>query len=70
MKIKIDTENGNIKAVNMELNPIEFMLLRKILNLTCVYTELKESEIQTAGRMYKELDGQLKHTQRQQNPNG
>lgn len=64
MKIDIETENKNIKSVNLNLNPLEFALMRKIFNLTCVYTELNETDGQTAAEIYKTLDGELKKRQR------
>ena len=64
MNANIETENGNIKSVNLNLNPLEFALMRKILNLTCVYTELNETDGRTAAEIYKTLDGELKKRQR------
>ena len=64
MKINIETENNNIKSVNLNLNPLEFALIRKIFNLTCVYTELNETDGQTATEIYKTLDGELRKRQR------
>jgi hypothetical protein len=64
MKINIETENNNIKSVNLNLNPLEFAIMRKIFNLTCVYTELNETDGQTAAEIYKTLDGELKKRQR------
>ena len=64
MKINIETENKNIKSVNLNLNPLEFALMRKIFNLTCVYTELNETDGRTAAEIYKTLDGELKKRQR------
>ena len=64
MKIDIETENNNIKSVNLNLNPLEFALMRKIFNLTCVYTELNETDGQTAAEIYKTIDGELRKRQR------
>ena len=64
MKIDIETENKNIKSVNLNLNPLEFALMRKIFNLTCVYAELNETDGRTAAEIYKTLDGELKKRQR------
>lgn len=64
MKINIETENNNIKSVNLNLNPLEFALMRKIFNLTCVYTELNETDGQNAAEIYKTIDGELKKRQR------
>ena len=64
MNAKIETENGNIKSVNLNLNPLEFAIMRKIFNLTCVYTELNETDGRTAAEIYKTLDGELRKRQR------
>ena len=64
MNANIETENGNIKSVNLSLNPLEFALMRKIFNLTCIYTELNEKDGQTAAEIYKTLDGELRKRQR------
>ena len=65
MKLRIETENGNIQNVILKINPVEFQLIKQLLNLKCVYTELSIPDRQTAESLYKDIDGQLKEIQRQ-----
>ena len=53
MTTNLNTENGNIKNINIELTPLEFLTLKQILNLNCVYAELTETDRQTAEQIFK-----------------
>ena len=37
--------------MSIDFNPLEFALIRNIFNLTCVYTELNETDGQTAAEI-------------------
>ena len=64
MNIKLDTENGNIKSIKANMTPTEFFVIRQILNFNCVYSELKETDRETAENMYKDINRQLKENQK------
>ena len=60
MNIKIDAENNTIKKVNIEMNPVEFMLFRHMLNLGAVHTELHEVDSRLANQMFHEIEEYIK----------
>lgn len=62
MKVIIENKENCINSVCLELQPVEFVLIRQILNLKSVYEELNTTDGQTAERMYKELNEQMKQT--------
>lgn len=56
MNITIDSDKNIIKKVNIELTPVEFMLIRQTLNLRSINTELNEKDRLMAERMYRQID--------------
>ena len=56
MDINIDSDKNIIKKVNIELTPVEFMLIRQTLNLRSINTELNETDRLLAERMYRQID--------------
>lgn len=55
MKLNIEAEKNTIKKVNIEMNPVEFMLLRHMLNLGAIHTELHEVDSRLANQMFHEI---------------
>ena len=64
MKIKINAEDGFVKSVDLICSPIEFMIIKNILNLKAIEDVLREEDIKMAEIMYKEIDKQLKEMQK------
>lgn len=64
MKLNIEVEKNIVKGVTADLTPTEFMLLRHILNLACVHTELNEIDGRLASQMYREIEEYLKEKQK------
>lgn len=64
MNIKIDSSHNIVNKVSLDLNPTEFMLVRHILNLTCVHTELHEVDSRLASKMYREIEEYIKEKQK------
>lgn len=64
MKVEIKADGKIIKNVNCELSPIEFMLLRKILNLASVHTNLNEIDGRLASKMYREIEEYIRERQK------
>ena len=64
MTIRINSEDGYIKSIDVNCSPVEFMIIRQILNLKAIDDVLNEVDIKTAEKMYKEIDKQLKEMQK------
>ena len=64
MTIRINSEDGYIKSIDVNCSPVEFMIIRQILNLKAIDDVLNEVDVKTAERMYKEIDKQLKEMQK------
>ena len=64
MTIKINSEDGYIKSIDVNCSPVEFMIIRQILNLKAIDDVLNEVDVKTAEKMYKEIDKQLKEMQK------
>ena len=64
MIIRINSEDGYIKSIDVNCSPVEFMIIRQILNLKAIDDVLNEVDIKTAEKMYKEIDKQLKEMQK------
>ena len=60
MKLNIESENNLIKKVDVEMNPVEFMLFRHILNLGAIHTELHEVDGRLASKMFNEIEEYLR----------
>lgn len=60
MKLNIEAEKNTIKKVDIEMNPVEFMLLRHMLNLGAIHTELHEVDSRLANQMFHEIEEYLK----------
>ena len=64
MIIRINSEDGYIKSIDVNCSPVEFMIIRQILNLKAIDDVLNEVDVKTAEKMYKEIDKQLKEMQK------
>lgn len=64
MTIRINSEDGYIKSIDVNCSPVEFMVIRQILNLKAIDDVLNEVDVKTAEKMYKEIDKQLKEMQK------
>ena len=64
MTIRINSEDGYIKSIDVNCSPVEFMIIRQILNLKAIDDVLNEVDVKTAEKMYKEIDKQLKEIQK------
>ena len=64
MTIRINSEDGYIKSVDVNCSPVEFMIIKQILNLKAIDDVLNEVDVKTAEKMYKEIDKQLKEMQK------
>lgn len=64
MTIRINSEDGYIKSIDVNCSPVEFMIIRQILNLKAIDDVLNEVDVKTAEKMYKEIDKQLKEMQK------
>ena len=64
MTIRINSEDGYIKSIDVNCSPVEFMIIRQILNLKAIEDVLNEVDVKTAEKMYKEIDKQLKEMQK------
>lgn len=60
MTVNLNTKDGKVEGVSMDLTAIEFMVLRHTLNLQAVNSELNEVDRQVVERMYSEMDKQIK----------
>ena len=64
MTIRINSEDGYIKSIDVNCSPVEFMIIKQILNLKAIDDVLNEVDVKTAEKMYKEIDKQLKEIQK------
>jgi len=64
MTIRINSEDGYIKSIDVNCSPVEFMIIKQILNLKAIDDVLNEVDVKTAEKMYKEIDKQLKEMQK------
>ena len=64
MTIRINSKDGYIKSIDVNCSPVEFMIIRQILNLKAIDDVLNEVDVKTAEKMYKEIDKQLKEMQK------
>jgi len=64
MIIRINSEDGYIKSIDVNCSPVEFMIIKQILNLKAIDDVLNEVDVKTAEKMYKEIDKQLKEMQK------
>lgn len=64
MLIKINSQDGYVKNIVINCSPVEFMIIKQILNLKAIEDVLNEVDVKTAEKMYKEIDKQLKEMQK------
>ena len=64
MIIKINSQDGYVKNIDINCSPVEFMIIKQILNLKAIEDVLNEVDVKTAEKMYKEIDKQLKEMQK------
>lgn len=64
MTIRINSEDGYIKSIDVNCSPVEFMIIKQILNLKAIDDVLNEVDVKTAEKMYKEMDKQIKEMQK------
>lgn len=60
MIIKINSEDGYVKNIDINCSPVEFMIIKQILNLKAIEDVLNEVDVKIAEKMYKEIDKQIK----------
>lgn len=64
MNFKINSEDGYVKSIDINCSPVEFMIIKQILNLKAIEDVLNEVDVKIAERMYKEMDKQIKEIQK------
>lgn len=64
MTIKTNSQDGYVKNIDINCSPVEFMIIKQILNLKAIEDVLNEVDVKTAERMYKEINNQIKEMQK------
>lgn len=64
MTININSLDGYVKNIDINCSPVEFMIIKQILNLKAIEDVLNEVDVKTAEKMHKEIDKQLKEMQK------